>query len=268
MSTPVFSIITVTYNAERTLPATLDSILSQKYRNIEFILIDGDSKDHTFAMAQEQAPRLRGHCTAGVKLLSEPDNGLYDVMNKGLRLATGDYPIFLNAGDRFHSPRTLHEAADQVMEESPRPDLLYGQTDIVDAQGKYLRPRHYEAPDRLTGSSFLQGMLVCHQAFWPSRPLCEGKVGNLKNKACGHWIEYDTPKYRYSADYDWCIRLLSFSRYNHYTRSTLIDYLDEGLTTQNHRASLRERFRIMAAHYGLAAALCSHLRILLRRILH
>ncbi|MGI6219088.1 MAG: glycosyltransferase family 2 protein [Bacteroidaceae bacterium] len=267
MSAPVFSIITVTYNAERTLPATLASILAQKYQHIEFILIDGNSKDRTFALAQELEPQLREHCTAGVKLQSEPDKGLYDAMNKGLHQATGDYLIFLNAGDRFHSVQTLREAADQVMEESPRPDLLYGQTNIVDATGKYLRPRHYRAPDTLTSHSFLQGMLVCHQAFWPSRPLCEGKVGNLRKKAEGQWIDYDL-QYRYSADYDWCIRLLSFSRYNYYTRDTLIDYLDEGLTTQNHRASLRERFRIMAKHYGRGAAIASHLRIVLRRIFH
>ena len=265
MSTPVFTIITVTDNAERTLPATLYSILSQEYRHIEFLLIDGNSQDRTLAQAQALEPRLREHCAAGVRLQSEPDKGLYDAMNKGLRLATGDYLIFLNAGDRFHSSQTLRKVADQVMEESPRPDLIYGQTDIVDSEGKFLRKRHYTAPAQLGERSFLSGMLVCHQAFWPSLPLCRGKVARLGEKAEGKLLEYDL-KYRFSADYDWCIRLLHHSRYNHYARMTLIDYLDEGMTTQNHRASLGERYRIMAAHYGRRAALLSHLRILLRRL--
>ena len=73
MSTPVFTIITVTYNAERTLPATLYSILSQEYRHIEFLLIDGNSQDRTLAQAQALEPRLREHCAAGVRLKSEPD---------------------------------------------------------------------------------------------------------------------------------------------------------------------------------------------------
>lgn len=265
MNEPVFSIITVTFNAERTLPATLRSICQQDYRHMEFLLVDGNSRDRTLTLAREAEPRLRACCTAGVDLRSEPDKGLYDAMNKGLRRATGDYLIFLNAGDRFHSPSTLSDVARQLADGSPRPDLIYGQTDIVDASGNYLRPRHYTAPERLTARSFLQGMLVCHQAFWPARSLCCGPAGAAGEKKQAALIEYNLG-YRYSADYDWCIRLLERSRSNHYAGMTLIDYLDEGLTTQNHQASLRERFRIMAAHYGLPATLASHLRMVLRRL--
>jgi glycosyltransferase involved in cell wall biosynthesis len=245
-----FTIATVTYNAAATLPATLRSVLEQTYHEVEFLLIDGASSDDTLRVFGEMEEALRRHCAGGVRMLSERDGGLYDAMNKALRMATGDYLIFLNAGDRFHAPTTLHDAARLVSQQPKRPSILYGQTDIVDAQGAYLRPRHYEAPAALTARDFLRGMLVCHQAFWPATALCRE-------------VSYDL-RYHYSADYDWCIRLLRQGGQTLYTGGTLIDYLDEGMTTRHRRASLRERFRIMHRHYGLCPTLFSHLRILFR----
>ncbi len=268
----VFSIATVTYNAEACIKTTLDSILAQTYPHKEFLLIDGASEDRTLDLVRDRQADLERCCEGGIILRSEPDKGLYDAMNKAIRTATGHYLIFLNAGDRFHAPDTLAQVAAALSKrESAWPDILYGQTDIVDAAGNYLRPRHYLAPEHLTARSFLQGMLVCHQAFWPSLALIRHNRPAATDSAAETGAEGNAPveydlRYRYSADYDWCIRLLRQSRENFYTRLTLIDYLDEGLTTRNHRASLRERFRVMAAHYGLPATLLSHLRILLRKL--
>ena len=97
------SVITITYNAARTLQRTLDSVLSQTYSHVEHLIIDGASKDDTLRIA-EQYQAASPH---EVIIQSEPDKGLYDAMNKGLQRATGDYVVFLNAGDSFYAPDTL-----------------------------------------------------------------------------------------------------------------------------------------------------------------
>ena len=102
-----FSIITVTYNAEQTLERTLRSVAFQTYPHVEHILIDGASKDRTMEIAKIHGKHL-------TKIVSEPDNGLYDAMNKGLRIATGDYVCFLNAGDKLHASDTLEQIAEAI----------------------------------------------------------------------------------------------------------------------------------------------------------
>ena len=89
------SIVTITYNAARSLQRTLDSVRSQQYPHIEHLIIDGASKDDTVKIAEEYK-KTSPH---EVRIQSEPDKGLYDAMNKGLQKATGDYVVFLNAGD-------------------------------------------------------------------------------------------------------------------------------------------------------------------------
>ena len=147
-------------------------------------------------------------------IVSERDRGLYDAMNKGLGLAKGDYVIFLNAGDAFHNPNTLQLIADTVMD-NDYPGIVYGQTQIVDASRRRLGDRHLKAPSILTLDSFKDGMVVCHQAFIVLRKLVDN---------------YDT-RYRYSADFEWCIRCLQRSHRNCYIDRILIDYLSEGVTT-------------------------------------
>lgn len=231
---PTFSIITVTYNAEKEVEATLQSVVRQSYRSVEYILMDGASKDRTL----EIATRYRSHIHT---LVSEPDKGIYDAMNKGLALATGDYVCFLNAGDSFHQHDTLEKMV-ASLPEGELPDVIYGETALVDEQRNFLRMRRLSAPETLTWKNFRQGMLVCHQAFFAKRSLAEA---------------YDQ-QYRFSADFDWCIRILKRSRSTHNTHLTLVDYLEEGMTTRNRKASLRERFRIMSKHYGLFSTLLHH----------
>ena len=101
---PKFSIITVTYNAASVIEPTLQSILAQSYRNIEFLLIDGGSSDNTVEVVKKSGVEI-------AVLVSERDKGLYDAMNKGIARATGDYLCFLNAGDSFHAPDVLEKMA-------------------------------------------------------------------------------------------------------------------------------------------------------------
>ncbi len=241
---PKFSIITVTYNAETMLEDTIQSVIAQTYHHIEYIVIDGASKDNTLTILKKYERRI-------TKLVSEPDKGLYDAMNKGIALATGDYLCFLNAGDSFHEDNTLQQIVHSMKNCTQLPDVLYGQTAIVDAKGHFLRMRRLSAPEQLTWKSFRHGMLVCHQAFFAKRDL----VGpyNLN--------------YRFSADFDWCIRIMKKSQLLHNTHLTIIDYLDEGMTTRNQKASLKERFSIMSKHYGLLSTLLQHFWFILRIII-
>lgn len=243
--TPKFSVITVCYNAEATLEDTIQSVISQTYHHVEYIIVDGASKDRTMDIVNRYRDRI-------AVVVSEPDKGLYDAMNKGIRLATGDYLCFLNAGDSFHEDDTLQQMVHSI-HTLQLPDVLYGETELVDHEGHFLRMRRLQAPEHLTWKSFRQGMLVCHQAFFARRDLV---------------IPYDL-RYRFSADFDWCIKIMKKSKVLHNTHLTLIDYLAEGMTTRNHQASLKERFRIMARHYGWASTVAHHawfaLRLLLKK---
>ena len=176
-------------------------------------------------------------------MVSEPDKGLYDAMNKGIGMATGDYLCFLNAGDKFHDKETLQQIA-ETLKNKDLPDVIYGETAIVDEVGNFLHMRRLSTPEHLNWRSFKQGMLVCHQAFLAKRELA------LKHPYDMH--------YRFSADFDWCIRIMKEAKCLHNTRLTLIDYLNEGMTTRNHKASLKERFRIMTKHYGWISTILHH----------
>ena len=232
---PLISIITVTYNAEKTLPATIDSVDRQSMTDFEHLIIDGASKDSTADIA-------RRACADRRMVFSEPDKGLYDAMNKGISKARGQYLIFLNAGDSFHAPDTLQRIADAIRD-NDAPGIVYGQTELVDSDRNLLGPRHLNAPEVLTYESFKDGMLVCHQAF-----VVLAKIAPL----------YDL-KYKLSADYDWCIQCLQHSRKNVYIPGVMIDYLSEGASTQQRRRSLKERFKIMCYYYGTLPTIMRHI---------
>jgi len=249
MKLPFFTIITVTYNAEWTLKRTLDSVAGQTFRGfLEHIIVDGRSKDGTLKIARDYKQQ---HPEIAVTIISEPDKGLYDAMNKGLKLAKGVFVCFLNAGDKLHDPMTLQDISD-MMEHPEQFGVVYGDTNIVDDKGQYVGRRHLTPPDVLTWKSFQQGMLVCHQSFYARRSLC---------------VPYDT-NYRFSADVDWCINVLKRSEQmglkNLNMETVLTDYLAGGMTVKNHSASLMERFRIMTRHYGLLSTLWHHFLFLFR----
>lgn len=256
---PLISIVTVTYNAEHTIERTLQSVERQTYDRVEHIIIDGCSSDSTVAHVQRYIERNTRPNLHNIRVVREPDEGLYDAMNKAIALAEGDYLVFLNAGDKLHEDTTLEQMVDKMNWERHQVNyaVVYGETDLVDDEGNFLRHRRLEAPDTLTSNSFLSGMLVCHQSFYVRTDLAK-------------LIHYDL-QYRYSADFDWCIRILKYAERrrlrNLNTELILTDYLNEGLTTQNHRRSLVERLRVMAKHYGWSQALGEHLWFVIRAII-
>lgn len=242
MYRPIFSIITICYNAEKEIERTLKSVQEQTYSGIEYIIIDGASTDTTTHI-------IKNYTNIVSTYVSEPDKGLYDAMNKGLSYATGDYICFLNAGDTFFECNTLTKIVHGLNGNTP--DLIYGQTALVDKNQKFIRMRRLAAPEYLSWKSLKLGMLVCHQAFMPKRELAP---------------EYNL-KYKFSADYDWCIKILKQCKDIHYTRLILINYLNEGITTRNHKKSLKERYAIMESHYGKVTTFIMHLWFVLRHFL-
>lgn len=253
----VFSIITCTYNAESVLQRTLDSVLEQTYSHVEHIIVDGASTDATLNMveAYRQKSDAEDWCHE-VRVKSEPDRGLYDAMNKGIQRATGQYVLFLNAGDTFPSADTLELVAESVGEGEEPPAVLYGDTDVVDDDGHFLRHRRLSPPRRLTWRSFMKGMLVCHQAFYARTDLAKVTPYDLH--------------YRFSADVDWCIRIMRLARRRRLPMrnvgAVVVNFLDGGMTTTNHRASLKERFHVMAHHYGFVPTVLMHAWFVIRSL--
>lgn len=238
---PRISIITICYNAASTITRTLRSVSAQTYPNIQYLIIDGASKDNTLELVHELAPEA--------EIYSERDKGIYDAMNKGLDRATGDYVWYVNAGDALVSPTTVEDLVRATCTGDSLPDVLYGDTRLIDAEGHDLGLRRLRPPHQLDWRSFRSGMLVCHQAFVAKRTISP---------------HYDL-SYRFSADVDWCIRVLKEAKTTAFYPEPIALYLNEGTTTANHRASLIERFHVMRHHYGLVTTILQHLRFLVDR---
>ena len=240
---PKFSIITITYNAASVIRPTLESVMSQTYTNYEYILIDGGSTDGTVAIARASGIEF-------AHIISERDNGIYDAMNKGMALATGDYLCFLNAGDAFHASDTLKTIVKAIEGEENLPDVLYGETAEVDSERNFVRMRRLQVSENLTWRSFKNGMLVCHQAFYARRDIAP---------------LYDLG-YQLSSDIDWCIKVMKRARKMVNVNAVVVNYLQNGLSLQYHRKSLVERFKVMCRHYGLLPTIGKHIYFVFRAL--
>lgn len=130
------SVITVSYNAAATIEDTIKSVLGQSYQNTEYIVVDGGSSDDTVNILERYDASLS-------RWVSEPDEGLYDAMNKGLAMATGDYVGFLNADDFFAHPNALTAIADRL--NNTKADMTFGNCLIVDARNTNETVRFYNS---------------------------------------------------------------------------------------------------------------------------
>ena len=247
--------VTITYNAASVLQRTLDSVLAQDYPDILHLIIDGASTDDTMQLVDAYIDRSNaadnGH---SIQVTSEPDKGIYDAMNKGLRSITGDYVCFLNAGDFLPASDTVSRIVEKVGDQSPA--VLYGDTDIVDGEGRFLHHRRLAPPEHLSWKSFRQGMLVCHQAFYARTDFAIATPYDLR--------------YRYSADVDWCIRVMKAAAKENVPllnlKMVVANYTEEGQTTLHHRDSLWERYHVMERHYGRLQTFLLHCWFALRSV--
>ena len=152
---PEVSIITVCRNAESCLGSTMDSILAQTFQPIEYIVIDGASTDRTLALIKEREAAFRSRGIA-FRWLSEPDGGIYDAMNKGIRLASGRWLNFMNAGDGFHDAEVLADIFSRG-EYPSEVGVIYGDTELRLSFGSVeMRPKPLEYIQKK--------MPFCHQS--------------------------------------------------------------------------------------------------------
>jgi glycosyltransferase involved in cell wall biosynthesis len=237
----LISIITITYNAEQFLERTIQSILAQTDQDFEYIIVDGKSKDGTLAIAEKYKSRVN-------KLISEPDNGLYDAMNKGLKNATGDFVWFMNAGDEINDKEVVARIVQSVTQQT---DVLYGDTFFVDNDGNLQGLRSEITPHRLPKDLKWQdmklGMLVCHQAFIARKSIAPLYMEN-----------------NLSADVDWEIECLKQAKEVKYLDFVVAKYLTGGISNKQLKRSLLDRYEVLKKHFGFMGAISAHVQILFR----
>ena len=237
------SIITITYNAGKFLGRTLESIVSQTDQDFEYLLIDGGSADDTLEIAEKYRSRIN-------VLVSEPDKGLYDAMNKGLERASGAYVWFMNAGDEIAEKEAV-EKLKIVMKE--RPDVIYSDTRLVDDSGAVLGLRSqllpHRVPEVLTWEKYRMGMLVCHQSFIARRAIAPFYAeANL------------------SADIDWEISCLKKAAIVKPYPGILALYLIGGISHRQKWKSWTDRYKVLQKHFGVIPNAWNHFLILLRSV--
>ncbi len=240
---PKLSIVTIVYNGEDVLEGTIKSVVSQTYPSIEYIIVDGASKDGTLEIIQ----KYKEHIDI---LVSEPDKGLYDAMNKGISLATGDYLWFMNAGDHIPNPQVV----EQIFKNDTDGDVYYGECMFVDDDRKHLGLRSeqtpHQLPQHLNWKDMARGMVVSHQSFILRRELAPPYIEN-----------------NLSADIDWVIVGLKRAKKIIHTQMVISEYLVGGLSKQKHFQSLKDRFVVLQKHFGFFPNIIHHIRIVLRRFI-
>ena len=232
------SIITVVFNSKSVLENTIKSITEQEYKDVEYIVIDGGSTDGTIDIIKKYKNFIS-------VWISEPDKGIYDAMNKGLKKATGDYVWFLNAGDEIYSPDTL-SFIDTLENDA---DAYYGEVEYIDEDGKNLGTRTLKKPpENLSWRNLDKGMVVSHQSIIVKR-----------DKAVYYSLEY-----KYCSDIDWMIRTLKNCQIILNTKKILSKFLIGGYSKKNIIDSNRERYKILRKHFSLSKVLKSHVYLTMK----
>lgn len=216
----VISVITVCFNAEKYIEKTIVSVLQQKCIDYEYIFIDGLSSDRTLEIINKYAPMFRKSGVT-VTIISESDAGIYDAMNKGARLAKGQWVNFLNAGDRYHDEEVLGKVVSSMNKREA--EIYVG--NIVYVEGFLGKRYEHEIIDNLK-----ERMIFCHQAVFADTSLFQKKQFDLR--------------YKYSADYDWILYMF-MKRYNFcYLDVIISDYDSTGVSNQNSMQTLMEAKKI------------------------
>ncbi len=219
-SRPRITVITVVRNAVTMLQRTVDSVLGQDYPDLEFIVVDGGSTDGTAEIVKAHADRLHWW-------VSEPDRGIYDAMNKGLKHATGEWVSFMNAGDLFASPTVL---TDIFSGDTSEAAVIYGDSYAGYAHGKVFRPA--AAPEHM-----VKGMAFCHQAGFVRRNLIAAEGFDLS--------------YPIGADFHELYRLYAAGHTFHKVDIPVAVFDASGVSNMNMLQSAREHFRTVRQYHRL-----------------
>ena len=223
------SIITAVYNGGHAIAETLRSVAEQDYPDIEHIVIDGASSDDTVSVVRSNANRV-------AQLVSEPDNGVYDAFNKGLRRATGNAIGFLNCGDEYLSRTVVSKIVKELS--VPGTEAVFGDLLIVNAQRQARVVRRYNSK-RFAPNMMGYGLMPAHPTLFLRREVYQ-RVG-----------EYDT-QFRIAGDFELCLRVFALNtvRYR-YMLEPLVNMPRGGLSNRGWRSTLeitREMHRACALH--------------------
>jgi glycosyltransferase involved in cell wall biosynthesis len=183
------SVITVCFNAAATIEKTIQSVCSQVGADVEYMIVDGLSTDQTLAIINRYAQQIS-------IIVSEKDSGIFDAMNKGIGLATGDVVYFLNADDYFADDTVLSDVSKAFADDASR-SIVFGNVIIV-GEPHGLNSGKAKAFTSYSITEFLHNSF-CHQAVFAKRSLFT-EIGNF------------SPAYKYSADYEWIIRAFVYNR--------------------------------------------------------
>ncbi|MBP5771479.1 MAG: glycosyltransferase [Bacteroidaceae bacterium] len=217
---PLISIITVSYNSAATIEDTLLSVLDQTYQQIEYIVVDGLSKDGTIDIIRSYEHRFQGR----LRWISEKDEGIYDAMNKGIRMATGDVIGILNSDDFFTNKNVIAQMITSFEDQSI--DAVYGDIHFIRDGAPEQCVRYYSSR-RFSPIWLRFGFMPAHPSFYMRREVFE-RAGLYKSD------------YKIGADYEMMVRL--FYKQHIHARYLPIDFVTMrlgGLSTRNVRSRLQ-----------------------------
>ena len=236
MTNPKFSIITICYENLPGVIKTTKSVLEQSFDQFEWIVIDGGSKDGTTEFINSVS------CDSLI-FVSEPDNGIFDAMNKGLLLATGEYTIFMNSGDTFSEKETLKNINDNLG--TKKPELIYGGSQEFDGNNLFVKPARDPSANRFV-------MFTHHQSILYKTSICK-KIG------------YDT-SYKLSADWVMTTRFIkSVQNISFLSLPYSISIFERGGVSQQkkHRHTMNsELYRIYREEQGFNCVFAASLWII------
>ena len=225
------SIITATYNSAKTIRDTIESVLAQSYTNFEYIIVDGASKDDTLKIISEYGDRIS-------KVISEPDKGIYDAMNKGIAAATGDVVGILNSDDFYTTNDVLAQIAQQF--EKDDTDAVYGDIQFVNPSNLDKIVRYYSSKI-FRPSLFRFGFMPAHPSFYVKRA-CYSTLGN-------YHLDY-----KIASDYDLLIRFLYKERIStSYLPTSIVTMRTGGVSTDGVQSRIVLNKEIVKAckRYGI-----------------
>lgn len=232
------SIITVVYNGELYLEQTILSVLSQQYRNIEYIIIDGLSSDNTLNIIKKYEKKL-------TYWTSEKDNGIYDAMNKGIKVATGEIIGILNSDDYYVNNNVIDIVVSNYIY-NKKPDILFAIMDFFNPKTNLFK-------------SIIPDLNLLKYDMSINHPTCFVKRTLYEN------IKFDT-SYRICADYDLMIKFYKLNKSFHFINEKLL-IMRIGGASDNFFKSTREVYLIQKKYFGKKLAFMNYIVRVLRRLI-
>lgn len=239
-----YTIVTVCYNERHTIEKTIESVIQQRYSDLEYLIIDGASNDGTLEIIHHYAQKDKR-----IRVISEPDAGIYNAMNKAISIAKGDYVNFMNAGDSFAGVRILDVISKMLRKRYP--DILCGKLKCIESDMLCKVADDFERSKKNTDlfrinpakklpfKRMLLGNWAGHQAVF-------AKTSTLRQY-------YFNEKYKIAADFDWFVRNVKDGRNIEYASIIVCNFVVDGVSTSNENLIVLEKELddIIKNHYGI-----------------